>query len=177
TKITLYQALLRPSKFEVVLQKCTELGVAAFVPTISERCIISNVGDGNPAKLERWHRIIVEAAEQSNRGKLPTLQPASVFPQAAEQARGFSLVAWEGESERSIRDVVREGLGVGVAGARRPFTVNVFIGPEGGFSAAEVEIARSYGIVPVSLGRRILRAETAAIAATTIILYEAGDLG
>lgn len=180
TKVTLHQSLLKANKFELVLQKCTELGVAAIVPTISERCVVGNIGDLRAGKLDRWNRIVVEAAEQSRRGKLPALQPVTMFPHACENVRGLSIVAWEGEQERGLREVLREALGRRTearADSRRPFSVNVFVGPEGGFTAGEIEMARSYGIIPVTLGRRVLRAETAAMAVVTMLLCEAGDLG
>ena len=180
TKVTLYQSLLKANKFEFVLQKCTELGVAAIVPTVSERCVVGSIGELHAGKLERWNRIVVEAAEQSRRGKLPALQPLTMFPHACENARGLSIIAWEGEHERSLREVLSQALGRRSetrAEGRRPFSVNIFVGPEGGFAPGEIEIARSYGIVPATLGPRVLRAETAALAVVTMLLYESGDLG
>ena len=181
TKITIVQGLLKAAKFEVVLQKCTELGVVAFVPAITERSVVGHVGEVGSTKLERWNRIIVEAAEQSGRGKLPVLKPAMMLDQAFDQARGLSLLAWEQERSLTIREALKSAQSSTSAKAQgpgqRPFSVNLFIGPEGGFSSAETELARAYGILPVSLGRRTLRAETAAIAATALILYEMGDLG
>ncbi len=182
TKITLYQGLLRSHKFEFVLQKCTEVGVVTFVPTICERCVVANISEASPVKLERWQRIIAEAAEQSGRGKLPVLRPATLFQQACEEVRGLSFIAWEGEDLTSLRAFLRNSNMAKVDAEDdqpvvRPFSVNIFIGPEGGFSLYEVQRAQSYGIIPVSLGPRILRAETAAIAASTITLYDTGDLG
>ncbi len=180
TKITLYQGLLRPNAFEFVLQKCTELGVAAFVPVITERCVVGNIEDTKPAKMDRWRRIIAEAAEQSGRGKVPALRPATLFQQACEEVRGTSLIAWESVKDKSVRTVLgREGImpdGNDGESIPRPFTVNLFVGPEGGFSAAEVQAARAYGIQAVGLGARILRAETAAVVATSLTLYEVGDM-
>jgi 16S rRNA (uracil1498-N3)-methyltransferase len=181
TKITLYVGMIRAPKLEIVLQKCTELGVAAFVPVLCQRSLIGQADELNPAKLERWERIIVEAAEQSGRGKLPSLMPASPFEQSCEQARGLSLILWEGERETRLRDAL-QAVGADDGGRRRgpaarPFSVNLFIGPEGGFAEAEVERARSFGIQPVTFGPRILRAETASVAAVSAILYAQGDLG
>lgn len=178
TKITIYQGMLKADRFEIVLQKCTELGAVAFVPTICDRCVVGTVGNGRSARVERWERIIVEAAEQSGRGKLPLLQPAMLFAQACEAARGISLIPWEQEHGEHLRTLLR-GLTQGEPAKQsaRPFAINVFVGPEGGFTEAEVERAQSYGVKPVTLGHRILRAETAAIAATTAVLYEMGDFG
>lgn len=181
TKITIYQGLLKADRFEFVLQKGTELGVVAFVPTICDRSVVGTLDDGRSGKLARWSRIIAEAAEQSGRGKLPVLQPAAVFRQACSQARGISLIPWEEEGSRHLRDSLRQLTVDGAGEARsvrtRPFAVNLFIGPEGGFEPDEVATAQRYGIVPVTLGPRILRAETAAIVAASAVLYELGDLG
>ena len=181
TKITIYQGLLKADRFEHVLQKGTELGVVAFVPTLCDRSVVGSLDDSRSSKLARWERIIAEAAEQSGRGKLPVLQAAAVFPQACSQARGISLIPWEEESAQRLRDALRHLALDGSSEARgarpRPFAVNLFIGPEGGFTPDEIETARRYGIVPVTLGPRILRAETAAIAAASAVLYELGDLG
>jgi 16S rRNA (uracil1498-N3)-methyltransferase len=180
TKITLYVGMIRAPRLEIVLQKCTELGVAAFVPVLCQRSLVGQADELNPARLERWERIIVEAAEQSGRGKLPPLMPAAPLAQACEQARGLSLILWEGERETRLRDALQA---VGDAGARRrgaaarPFSVNLFVGPEGGFADAEVERARSFAIQPVTFGPRVLRAETASVAAVSAILYAQGDLG
>ena len=171
TKITLYQALLKLSKFEWVLQKCTELGIVGFVPMITERCIIGSLEDISKTKTERWWRILVEAAEQSRRGRLPALRPAIMFSAACEAATrgGLTLFPWEEEEERSLRSALRET-------ERPPFSISIFIGPEGGFTQEEVAQAQSYGALPVTLGPRILRAETAGLVAATAILHEFGDL-
>lgn len=180
TKVTVYQGLLKGERFEYVLQKCTEVGAVGFVPLLTDRTVVGIVSEYDGQRFKRWRRIIVEAAEQANRGRLPVLHPASLFQAACESAAGLSLIAWEGESERGLRALLRQSFTPGSeAGPRqeRPFAVNVFVGPEGGFSEAEVKIARRYGITPVSLGPRILRAETAAVVATAAVLHEAGDLG
>jgi 16S rRNA (uracil1498-N3)-methyltransferase len=171
TKITLYQALLKLSKFERVLQKNTELGIVGFVPMITERCIVGSLEDISKVKTERWWRILIEAAEQSRRGRLPALRPAVMFHTACEDATrgGLTLLPWEEEEERSLRSVLQEA-------ERPPFSINLFIGPEGGFTEAEMAQAQSYGALPITLGPRILRAETAGLVAATAILYELGDL-
>jgi 16S rRNA (uracil1498-N3)-methyltransferase len=171
TKITLYQALLKLNKFEWVLQKNTELGVVGFVPMITERCIIGSLEDISKTKTERWWRILMEAAEQSGRARLPTLRPAVMFPTACEDAArgGLTLIPWEEEKERSLRSVLGET-------ERPPFSINLFVGPEGGFTPEELAQAQRYGARPITLGPRILRAETAGLVAATAILHELGDL-
>jgi 16S rRNA (uracil1498-N3)-methyltransferase len=172
TKVTLYPALLKSDKLELVFQKCTELGVTAFVPVVTDRC---NVGASvSENKQMRWDRIIAEAAEQCERGRLPQLHAVMLFAQACEQARGVSLIACERGERASLHEVVEARLGGGVG--PRPFALNLFVGPEGGYTPDEVSEAVSYGIVPVSLGPRILRAETAAIVGAALTLSYAGDL-
>jgi len=173
TKITLYQGILKGKQFDWVLQKGTELGIVAFVPIICSRCIISGIGEIGATKMVRWQRIILEAAEQSRRGNLPKLRSPLLFSQACEQARrgGMSLIPWEEERAVSLRYLLRES-----EGGDRPFSINIFIGPEGGFTPQEMEEARNYGLIPVTLGPRVLRAETAGLVSATTVLYEMGDL-
>ena len=163
TRITLYQALLKGSKFETVMQKCTEVGVTAFVPLVCERCVAAE-----PAKnrASRWQRIVIEAAQQSRRGRIPVLYPVTRFKEACKSAAGIAFMPWEGEVERGIGDVLRRSPKAGSAQE-----VSIFVGPEGGFTASEVEFARGCGIDMVSLGNRILRAETAGLVASAITLY------
>jgi 16S rRNA (uracil1498-N3)-methyltransferase len=205
TKITLYIALMRPERFEWVLQKGTELGVSAFVPLICERSTIADADELSATKLDRWNRILREAAEQSRRGKLPRLAPALFLPAACDQAaqRGTALLLWEGGGVPSLRTVLQKGdketraqgdkehqllspsaspllpaslSPASPASPAHPFSVALFSGPEGGFSAGEFETALRYDMIAVTLGPRTLRAETAPIVATAAILYEMGDL-
>ena len=195
TKITLYIALMRPERFEWVLQKGTELGVSAFVPLICERSTIADADELSANKLERWNRIMREAAEQSRRGKMPRLAPALFLPAACDQAaqRGTALLLWEGGGVRSLRHVLQNAERADAAVSRPasnpsslihplpaaptyPFSVALFSGPEGGFSVSEFETALRYDMIAVTLGPRTLRAETAPIVATAAILYEMGDL-
>lgn len=183
TKLSIYQGVLKGGNFEFVLQKGTELGVVEFVPLISQRCVISSLDDVNK-KRERWLRIVREAAEQSERGRLPDLRPAVLFPQACERAKrtgGLSLMPWEAEERISLKLV----FGRGKKKSRRkqapsfpsrPFSISLFVGPEGGFTLDEVMLAERYDIVPITLGPRILRAETAGLVAAAAIMYELGDL-
>ena len=172
-KITLYQSVLKGDRFEWVLQKGTEIGVSAFLPILGERCIVVDAQQVSERKLDRWRRIIQSAAEQSRRGRLPPLQPLMLFSTACEQARrsgGLALIPWAGAT-RPIQQVLKE------AGRdQRPFNVSLFIGPEGGFSRAEIQSAQDYGLIPVHMGPRILRAETAGIIAAVLVLYQYGDM-
>ena len=183
TKVSLYQGVLKGSHFELVLQKGTELGIVEFVPLISQRCVIASLDDVDK-KRGRWQRIVQEAAEQSRRGRLPRLQSAMLFSQACERAKrtgGLSLMPWEEEKRVNLKLVFgkEEKKSKGKKAPSfpsRPFSINLFIGPEGGFTFEEVTLAQRYGIVPITLGPRILRAETAGLVAAAAILYELGDL-
>lgn len=170
TRITLYQAILKKTRFEFALQKCTELGIANFVPVLSQRC----VARWSTSNLERWQQIIREAAEQSHRGVLPTLHKPVRFIDACKRAGANSFVAWEDESEIGIRDL----LGKKLKSERiNKSAINIFIGPEGGFTPQEIDNVRDIGVTTFSLGKRVLRAETAGLVAASIIFYELGDLG
>jgi len=166
--ITLHQALLKSDHFELVLQKCTEIGVSGFAPILCERCVARIPDD---KKQERWRKIIAEAAEQSGRGRLPVLKPVADFRQACQATTGLSLIAWEGEPASDLRPLLQSKTI-----STTQHSVNLFVGPEGGFSSADVEFARNCGILPITLGKRVLRAETAGLVAATAILYEYGDL-
>lgn len=170
-RLALFQSLLQRDKFEWVLQKGTEIGVAAFAPVITRRSLVRDAEDVGAAKLERWRRIIKEAAEQSGRGALPALSAPIPFEAAAPEAmlNQRTLIAWEGETRRTVRDAL--------GGLRDVTDVALFIGPEGGYEAAEIEEATAYGAIPVTLGPRILRTETAAVVAAALALYELGDMG
>jgi 16S rRNA (uracil1498-N3)-methyltransferase len=167
-KITLFQALLKSDKFELVLQKGVELGVTAFVPFVSERCVIRKESAG---KIERWGKIIQEAAEQSERLVLPVLQPVMSFEEACLSAKKPALLLWEEEKSVSLKQTLQNPPFKNTTG------LSLFVGPEGGFPASEKEFARQHGIAIASLGHRILRAETAGLAAISAILYEQGEMG
>ena len=168
-RLTLYQGLLKGEKLEWVLQKGTELGIAAFVPIICQRSV-PRVDSGWEGRYRRWQRVMTEAAEQSGRSRLPLLRPPISFQEACDgvDPSHLSLIPWEGEAKVGIGSVLRERSGD---------HVNLFIGPEGGFEEVEVAYARARGIFPVSLGRRILRAETAALVAAAVVMYQAGEVG
>jgi 16S rRNA (uracil1498-N3)-methyltransferase len=166
-RITLYLALTQREKFEWMLQKCTEVGAAAFVPVISSRSLVQERGDA-AKKLERWGRIVREAAEQSQRGIVPEVREPVRFDAALREGASYHLrlIPWEGEHATGLRQAL-----AGLQNISSP-TLAVFIGPEGGFSAEEIEAARGTGFQPVTLGKRILRMETAAVVAAALILYE-----
>lgn len=172
-KVALYQAVLKGDRFEWALQKGTEVGVSEFVPLLTERCIVQDASQLSRRKLQRWQKIVQAAAEQCGRGRIPSLQPLMLLPAACERIRierSLGLIPWE-EETLPLRQVLEEA-----AASDRPFNVSLLIGPEGGFSRAEVDLARDYGIRSVSLGPRILRAETAGVVAAALVLYHYGGM-
>jgi len=169
TQITLYQALLTREKFEHVLQKCTELGVSEFVPIITERTIVRDAEKIDRRRLARWQRIITEAAEQSGRGRISQLQPAHRFNNIVSNLGEFDHCLIASPNGQSLRQIFREG-------DTKPVRIGLFIGPEGGFTEAELKACCEAGAKRVGLGGRILRTETAAVVASALILYELDEL-
>lgn len=187
--LVLYQALLKGQKMELVLQKGTEIGVSRFVPVLSERCVSRPTPADLERRIERWQAIAREAAEQSKRGILPAVASTESFEEACRSAAegGLALMAWEEEHALGIGGALREAGLSNLSrnpspsagpeeGGRKP-RIALLIGPEGGFSAREAEVAMDAGVRVVSLGPRILRAETAALVAATLVLCATGDMG
>jgi len=170
--LTLYQALVPRDRFETVLQKGTEVGISRFVPTWCERSIVPGGDRIDEKRLERWRRIVTEAAEQCERGIVPEVAPLLRFADALAEAvaTGPTLVAWERERERSVQAGLHEAL------AADGQSLGLMVGPEGGFSAIEIELVREAEVLTISLGPRILRTETAGPILAALALYEAGDL-
>jgi 16S rRNA (uracil1498-N3)-methyltransferase len=169
-RLVVYMGLTQRDKFEWTLQKCTEMGAAGFVPVVSSRTLVQ-VPEEAVRKSSRWKGILREAAEQSGRGLVPTLYPPARFAPAVRQARQemhLALLAWEGETVTQMDQVLTGAPRNLPAGELK---IGLFIGPEGGFSDDEVGLARQEGVALVSLGRRILRMETAAVAACTLIMH------
>jgi 16S rRNA (uracil1498-N3)-methyltransferase len=174
-RIILCQGMLKSARFEWILEKGTELGVAAFVPTLCRRSMAGLEHTGS-AKLQRWQHILQEAAEQCGRARLPELLPMRPLMHALNEmpAGALALMPWEEEREQTLRDVLRSRSENGRA-SRSAKTIVLFIGPEGGLMAEEVKLAQGYGVQTVTLGTRILRAETAALAVVANVMYELGE--
>lgn len=165
TKITLYQGLPKADKMELIIQKCVELGVDRIVAVSTERAIVK-LDKKETKKLERWQKIAEAAAKQSGRGKIPEIcQQVLKFKEAVAEAKALdgAIIPYEKEEETGIRQFVQGFQGE---------SVGVFIGPEGGFAEEEIALARENGITPITLGKRILRTETAGMTTTAILLYE-----
>ncbi len=169
-RITLYQALPKGSKMEFILQKGTELGVFEVVPFVAGRSIPRLTKDREKERLERWRRIVREAARQSNRPAFPEISPIMDFTDIISfSAQPVKLMLWEEEKSNGLKRILAD-LPV-------PGSVAVMVGPEGGFTREEADAAIAGGFIPVSLGRRILRTETAPIAVLAILQFFWGDMG
>lgn len=167
--LTLALALLKGDRFEEVLEAATQLGVAAVRPFVSERCVVREV---SAQKAQRWQRVATEAAETSRRTIVPEIGEVVAFADVCRAADGYDgfVVPWEGERIRPLHAGLRD-IRMTQAHTESP-RLMLAIGPEGGLSHEEALLAEEHGAYVVTLGPRILRSETAAIAAIAQILYE-----
>lgn len=168
--LTLGQAILKAKKMDWILQKATELGVSRIVPVVTERIVAALRTERIETKHTRWETILKEAAQQSGRWDIPKLDSPTDFACIVQQGPNFdlALVLWEGETRKGLKQVMGSNP--------KAQNILVLIGPEGGFSEKEIQSAARYQIIPVSLGWRILRAETACLSVLTLLQYELGDL-
>lgn len=169
-KIKVYQGLPKGPKMEIILQKLTEVGVDEIILVQTKRTVVKVDDKKEDKKLERWERIIYEAAKQSKRGKVPTLRGVLTFKEALADMKenDFNIAPYENEKTKSIKQAIK---GVNIN------NIGIFVGPEGGFEETEIEAIEDIGGQSVSLGPRILRTETASLVASSIVLYELSDLG
>ena len=172
--IILCQGILKGDKMDLVIQKATELGISEIIPAISERCQVKET-----RKTQRWRKLAEEAAEQCGRAVIPDVrepQPfAGIFEMPAIEHAAARLIFWEGGGlsldEAMEKTAFSPGISAGTTDVTTKGAVVIFIGPEGGFASSEIEAVESRGIIRATLGKRILRAETAAIAAVTLVQF------
>lgn len=157
TKVTLAQGLPKSQKMDFIIEKCTELGVNKIIPMLSSRSVAKG------EKLERWRKLAKEAAEQSRRGIIPAVTGLTYFSAVLKMRKQFdlALIPFEQEKETALKKVL----------ASHPKNILIVIGPEGGFSPEEIEQAKASNFTPITLGKRILRTETAGLAALAAIFY------
>jgi 16S rRNA (uracil1498-N3)-methyltransferase len=172
--ISVCQALVRPERFELVLQKAAELGAARIVPLVTARVQGADSALPSGSRLERWRRVVQEAAEQSGRVLLPEVAQTLPLEAAVKEEAGHGPVVllWEGGPENGLRTVLRA-----IAAHGLPRRLALVTGPVGGFEETEVAGAVRAGAAVAGMGPRVLRSETAAIAALTAAVYELGFLG
>jgi len=161
TRVTLYQGLPKGDKLDIIIQKCVELGIAGIVPVETARSVVRIKKEAK--KTVRHQRIAMSAASQSMRGIIPTVGNAVTLKDALlhQNSAHLTLVAYE-EETRSLKSALKEHAS--------PSHINIWVGPEGGFEKEEIVALTSQGAIPVSLGKRILRTETAAISMLAQVL-------
>ena len=166
TEITLYQGLPKADKMELIIQKCVELGIHRIVPVQTDRSIVKLEGK-TEKKLLRWQKISETAAKQCGRGIIPSIGPVLSFADALQEAclLDSAVIPYELEKENGIREFVSSFHGK---------SLGIFIGPEGGFTPEEIKNSMERNVIPLTLGPRILRTETAGFTALAILLYELG---
>lgn len=169
-KITLAQGLVKGEKMDFIVQKAVELGVSRIVPLAMEHSVVRYDGAKAAKKQERWQKIAESAAKQSKRDIIPEVAAVTTIDKLMESCDcTCKIIAYECEDKQGLKQALRAN--------DQMDSILVIIGPEGGISEAELNKARDGGAVPVSLGRRILRAETAGLTALSAILYEFDELG
>lgn len=195
--LNIIQALPKADKMELIIQKCTELGVKEITPLELERCIVKISGKDVEKKLERWQTIAETAAKQCRRSIIPKINNLYNLKNIEEIIKENDLVilAYENETENSLKDIINElkfrnlQQEISIAALNNfgnikketkkedNISIGIIIGPEGGLEEKEVEYLKNLGVKSVSLGKRILRTETVAIVLASIIMYELGNLG
>lgn len=173
-RVTLYQSIPKGVKMELILQKTTEMGIAAVVPVLTDRAVVQlkDLKD-KEKKTERWCRITEEAAKQSKRGIIPQVHLPLTFKEAIRHSseNELNILAYEKESKNGLKQLLSNYKDKDIT------QIGLWIGPEGGFTEEEIRLALEHGISTVSLGPRILRTETAGFALLSMVMYELGDLG
>lgn len=170
-EITLCQAVIKSASMDYLIQKTSELGVTRISPFFSSRSVVHLKGDRQWKKINRWREIAHSAAKQCNRDIPAEIGPPESFEKQLaffSKTPGFKAILWERETSRDLKDLLQHHEPSG------GFTG--MVGPEGGFTPEEVSAAQHAGFIPISMGSRILRAETAALVLVAIVQYEWGDL-
>ncbi|WP_418461843.1 16S rRNA (uracil(1498)-N(3))-methyltransferase [Frisingicoccus sp.] len=166
-RLYLFQGLPKGEKMELIIQKAVELGAYEIIPVRTNRAIVKLDAKKEVKKIARWQQIAESGAKQSGRGMIPAVKPVMGLAEALAYAKSLDgiLIPYEkAEGIKKTREII--------AGLKGKKSVGIFIGPEGGFDEAEVEAAMAAGAVPVTLGRRILRTETAGLTMLSILMFE-----
>lgn len=166
TKVTLYQGIPKQSKMDYIVQKSVELGVSEIVPVFTKRTVVQDKGNFHK-KIDRWQRIALGASKQCRRGIVPIVKETRTYEEVLQafQEQQLILLLNESENEIKIKDILRKE-------ENSKKSIAIIIGSEGGFSEDEVNRAIKAGAVSVSLGKTILRTETAGAVALAVIFYE-----
>lgn len=165
-KIYLFQGLPKGDKMELIIQKAVELGAYEIIPVSMKNCVVKLDAKKAENKVRRWQEIAKSAAKQSKRSLIPEIRTPLTYRQAVEAAKELDVVFIPYENERGMA-ATREAVEQLKAGQ----SIGIFIGPEGGFAPEEIELAKKEGMQLISLGKRILRTETAGLAALAVLAY------
>ena len=166
SKIYLFQGLPKQEKMELIVQKCVELGIYAVVPVSMKRCVVKLDAKKGAKKVERWNGIAASAAKQSGRGIVPEVMPVMPYREALEMAKKLDVVLVPYECAEGM-----SGTKKLIQGIKPGQSIGIFIGPEGGFDPEEIEQAKETGGRVVTLGKRILRTETAGLALLSVLMF------
>lgn len=170
TELYLFQGLPKSDKMELIIQKAVELGAKEIIPVATKRCVVKLDDKKEASKIKRWQAISESAAKQSRRTIIPEISSVMSFKEAINRAKEFELgiIPYENfkdmKETREVLERVQKGIKIGI-----------FIGPEGGFEESEIQYALENGIHPISLGKRILRTETAGLAILSVLMFQLED--
>ena len=165
-RVVLAQTLSKGDRMDYAVQKAVEMGVSEIVPLTTERCDVKLKGDREDKRLRHWQQVAISAAEQCGRARVPEIQPVMTVQQWLEHAQACDLrLVLHHRTEQSLNTL------------EKPSSIALMIGPEGGLTAEEIALAESRGFLPVALGPRVLRTETAPVAAIALCQWLWGDIG
>lgn len=170
--LTLFQGLLKGEKMDLIIQKGVELGVRSIIPVITDRTVVQVDNNKSEKKALRWSKIAREASKQCRRAMVPHISEPISFDEAISESKRYeaALLLYENESKKCLKETLK------CYNINKIKEIALFVGPEGGFTPHEIEKYTNSGFHVAGLGRRILRAETAAISVISIIMYEMGEL-
>ena len=170
TELYLFQGLPKSDKMELIIQKAVELGVKEIIPVATKRCVVKLDDKKEASKIKRWQAISESAAKQSRRTIIPEISSVMSFKEAINRAKEFELGIIPYENFKDMKET-KEVL----SKVQKGIKIGIFIGPEGGFEESEVQYALDNGIYPISLGKRILRTETAGLAIVSVLMFQLED--
>ncbi|MBR2744255.1 MAG: 16S rRNA (uracil(1498)-N(3))-methyltransferase [Clostridia bacterium] len=170
--LTIFQGIPKSDKMELIIQKSTELGVKEIIPVAMERCVSKISGKDEIKKIERWQKISEVAAKQSGRDIIPKIKNVVKIKEICELIKDFDMiiVPYEKAEDVSFKNAIEEIKALKKADLK----IGIVIGPEGGFEPSEINLLQEVGAKIVTLGKRILRTETVALAMSSVIMYELG---
>ena len=170
--ITIFQGIPKSDKMELIIQKSTELGVKEITPVDMERCVSKISSKDEKKKIERWQKISEVAAKQSGRDIIPKVNNVVKIKDICENIENFDMVIVPYEKEEKFD--FKQAIDLAKEQKKENLSIGIVIGPEGGFDANEIEKMKNFGAQVVTLGKRILRTETVALAMVSVIMYELG---